>query len=530
MTKNALLFIAPLLTLVLCIFVIIERQPYCASWSDPTFCYLFNGLNIAIGYFKVGQVDHPGTPLQIFAAAAIRFFHLFSGDKDVVHDVIARPQWYLFRICIIQSVFISTCMYVAARMMLRFTGNIFYALLIQLTHVISFQALFFSQNLMTEFILVITGILLAPLFVAYTFSDKETGTKKLIIAALICGLMVAGKISSAPVVLLWLFILKSLRHAFIFILLSALSFLIWTIPAWHAASFFVTWLTNITTHTGTYGSGEEGFVIWKDFFDHLKFLLSDNRFFTGTLIVLLILIFERAVSHFKYKQITVFSGFKTLAAVLMVTALELFMVSKHFGAHYVIPVHMLVVPCWIIILKGRFKNFIEYYLKNKQPQVIAVCVVLSCSLLVKQAIQYSFYPKLEQPAIELLRQIGNKKYDVTLFVNTITAPLPQAALYFGVNYSGDCCNMYKQVMRKTYPPFYLLNNENTKLTGWDTEYKPEEVLNSTQTFLLYAPNDKFNIDSVKWSDANLQLDTILFSYINPSSNEELYLFKLKNMQ
>ena len=178
MNKRLLLLLFPIATLVISIFVVMEREPYYSCWSDPTYCYLFNGLNIASGHFKVGQVDHPGTPLQIFSGGAIKLFHFFSNDKNLVHDVLARPEWYLFRIGILQSIVVSFCMMIAGWMMMRFTQNIFYALIAQLTLIASFHALFFSQNLMTEFILACCGILLAPLLVQYTFDDKLTGTKK----------------------------------------------------------------------------------------------------------------------------------------------------------------------------------------------------------------------------------------------------------------------------------------------------------------------------------------------------------------
>src|SRR5690242_10406183 len=107
---------------------VVERVPFFSSWGDPTYSYLFNGLNIASGYFKVGQVDHPGTPLQWYSAGLIRLFHLFSSEKDIVRDVLAHPEWYLFRMGIVSSFIIALCVYLAGTLMMRFTQNIFYSL------------------------------------------------------------------------------------------------------------------------------------------------------------------------------------------------------------------------------------------------------------------------------------------------------------------------------------------------------------------------------------------------------------------
>ncbi|MEP7171699.1 MAG: hypothetical protein ABI855_20165, partial [Bacteroidota bacterium] len=151
----ALLLLTPLLALLLNIAIVTERNPFYSSWSDPTYDYMFNGLNLASGHLKAGHADHPGTPLQIYAGITIKVFHLFRSEKDIVKDVILNPEWYLYRMCITSCFLISLSIFFAGWFILRFTKNIFYAFLIQATHLISLRAIFFSQNLMTEFILVI---------------------------------------------------------------------------------------------------------------------------------------------------------------------------------------------------------------------------------------------------------------------------------------------------------------------------------------------------------------------------------------
>ncbi|MEO5569462.1 MAG: hypothetical protein ABIT08_05770, partial [Bacteroidia bacterium] len=79
--------------------IVIERNPFYSSWSDPTYDYLFNGLNLARGHLD-GHADHPGTPLQIYSGITIKFFHLFSNEDDIIKDVILRPEWYLFKMSI----------------------------------------------------------------------------------------------------------------------------------------------------------------------------------------------------------------------------------------------------------------------------------------------------------------------------------------------------------------------------------------------------------------------------------------------
>lgn len=142
--KNILfLLIIPLLTFFLNAAIVKEREPFFASWSDPTYDYLFNGLNIATGHLHVGHAPHPGTPLHIYTGVLIRLFHFFSSDENIIHDVFTNPEWYLYRIAITNCLLIFLSMFCAGVWMFRYSKNIFYALIIQLTHVVSLRALFF---------------------------------------------------------------------------------------------------------------------------------------------------------------------------------------------------------------------------------------------------------------------------------------------------------------------------------------------------------------------------------------------------
>ncbi|MFI5220595.1 MAG: hypothetical protein ACHQNT_14005, partial [Bacteroidia bacterium] len=247
--KNILfLLIIPLLTFLLNATIVKEREPFFASWSDPTYDYLFNGLSIATGYLQVGHAPHPGTPLHIYTGALIRFFHFFNEEENIIRDVISNPEWYLFRIAITNCILISLCMFYAGILMLRFSKNIFYALVIQLTHIVTLRAMFFSQNLMTEFVLVITGILLAPLLFIYTFSeDKKSFSKLLLIAGIITGVMIAGKLSSFSILILWLIIISGWKNRIYFLLTVTVMFLIFTIPAWKIADEFLGWIGSMVT-------------------------------------------------------------------------------------------------------------------------------------------------------------------------------------------------------------------------------------------------------------------------------------------
>lgn len=105
-TKNsistALTLIIPMLYLAWGIIVLLGFDPFFARSIDPEFPYLINGMNAGIPNFnRIGHVDHPGTPLQLFIGIVIRLTHLLSGKNSMVVDVLSRPQHYMMSISLV---------------------------------------------------------------------------------------------------------------------------------------------------------------------------------------------------------------------------------------------------------------------------------------------------------------------------------------------------------------------------------------------------------------------------------------------
>src|SRR5690349_12127221 len=72
------------------------RGPFwLARNQDPDYTYFLSGLTIADGGAP-GHVDHPGTPVQAVAAAAVRLLHPLLGEgPDAIEDALAHPEMYM---------------------------------------------------------------------------------------------------------------------------------------------------------------------------------------------------------------------------------------------------------------------------------------------------------------------------------------------------------------------------------------------------------------------------------------------------
>ena len=89
---NFIHFLIPIIVLGWGIFNLCMFDPFYSKSTDPEFPYLVNGLNCATFNFnRIGHIDYPGTPFQVFSGIVIRITHLISGQGNIAQDVFARP-------------------------------------------------------------------------------------------------------------------------------------------------------------------------------------------------------------------------------------------------------------------------------------------------------------------------------------------------------------------------------------------------------------------------------------------------------
>src|SRR6185369_15881557 len=98
----------------------------------PDYAYLFNGLNLVNGV-RPEHVDHPGTPVQLFAAGGIELANLGT-EKDVINEhVLAHAESYLKALNSGLVVAYSILLLLAGLLVWQKTGSVIAALLLQAT-------------------------------------------------------------------------------------------------------------------------------------------------------------------------------------------------------------------------------------------------------------------------------------------------------------------------------------------------------------------------------------------------------------
>src|ERR1700733_2281067 len=100
LSPKLFLFFLPVVYLILSVSLLIAWNSFYISRPDPAYAYLLNGVNLAGGHMEIGHTDHPGTPVQCFAAIVIFIKHLFTNNIPLYQDVLLHPESYLYAISI----------------------------------------------------------------------------------------------------------------------------------------------------------------------------------------------------------------------------------------------------------------------------------------------------------------------------------------------------------------------------------------------------------------------------------------------
>ena len=108
----------------------------CTYGFDPEYAYLMNGLMINNAY-HVGHVDNPGTTVQWYSAFVLRSVHLFRNSDDINKDVILNPDHYIEYGRKGLNILNSLMIFILGFFIYRFTGNLLYSFIIQITPFLS---------------------------------------------------------------------------------------------------------------------------------------------------------------------------------------------------------------------------------------------------------------------------------------------------------------------------------------------------------------------------------------------------------
>ncbi len=505
----------PLLFIITGFRVLNLFGPLSLRHGDPDYIYLLSGLSMGDLHLNVGHVDNPGTPLQIIVAIVTRIVHLFAGQGSYFDDILKRPDFYLSQVLhVIYILNGCTLFYVGYK-----TGQylkLFYIPVIQLTLMVSWVVFYNTTTVIPEVIMLVPVSLMFIMFLKlYKNNGCLSSYTDVLKVAAISALGVSIKLDYLPLVFLPVFLIRNWKRQLVYWPSVFVFFLIFAFPVLNRRFFFIEWVKGLITHSGKYGLGDQDFINWATFLANLKTLFSFYKVFYIALVILLIL-YLISLTGIKW-----FGKNKTrgniITGIILTAIIHTFIVSKHFGLLYMMPL-IYIFPL-IIILIIEIPGLKQIY--TGPVSFITATVIL-----------YFFFHTLNRnldwkvPQLttkqEISKEIRNYVNDSVFVI--IDQPynfyFHESPLLFGWFFQGNFRFKIKERYDVLYPGTYVYDNGKKKFFLWGDLFSLDEIFSRHNELFVFV-NDKskhwfhqqFINDSV-----SLQIDTL---YIHSTTKDKL---------
>lgn len=334
------IIILPGLYLIDYFYLIQANGPFYLTRVDPEYVYLLNGLNSAVFHFdRIGHIDHPGTPFQLFLGICIRAIHLIFGKGNILNDVLQDPELYLKGCSHILAILFSILILWAGKI-----GNKkgwIAGLILQSTPFLTTYIPDLSLRIMPDRFGFMLSFLILLLIVRNYVAEKGFARRSAVVIGLLSGLLCAVKIIFLPIIII---ALSAIVHKRIYVIGSVIfGFFLGILPVLNRLDVFNRFIGKVITHDGIYGAGNEQIINSDLFLQHVVYLIKLNpSLFTAFIlaIVTLILIFKERKSR---------PEFSLILGFLFATIIATIMVAKHYKEYYIINATITTGPMLFIL-------------------------------------------------------------------------------------------------------------------------------------------------------------------------------------
>lgn len=489
--KFGLLLFYPLLYLFIGIYFRILIGDLSLVSVDPDYVYFLSGVTISEGYFKVGHIDHPGTPLQYLIAVVLKVIYLFRKDANVtfIQDVFANSDLYLSVVNVILTFLVVISIFIAGKYVWRKTGSVLYGVLIQTIPFVQFVWYEMIGRIMPELLIPIPIIMLAAFLVGHLAEQKNKFDRKdLIILASIIAFGLSIKLTMISLVIIPLVIVKTWRSKLIFVALSVVLFLLFAIPVTLQIERFWQWTTDLFVHSGHYGGGEKNIIDIIAFKESFRRIIGLYKYFAYFIVFQLIslplffiLSFRKNISSAKIRM---------AIGVTLAIIVQALITAKHFAPHYFVPAVMLG-PLLLLLTIEIIKDFSSSskYLKFGA----GIFLLIFFGWHIKQQLLFVNYSS---------QGIGNhveSREETRHFIKTLEdesikiivsqdygCPLPEYALLFSTAWAANPLrNHFSEELAKLYPRTYQYTTWDDRFRFWGAPFIPDEIIEKNIPVYIY---------------------------------------------
>ena len=421
--------------------VLNNKVPFYINDVDPTYEYLFNGLNLT-NLDKPGHTDHPGTSLQILIALSILIIsfvrrNIFTTEKnfEANFDLIVNSESYIFYILIFLLVIhIFSIWYLSINMS---KNGIKYWFLFPFILIISGN--YFDQivSLKPESLyLPISNLLCAQIINLSKMNTNENRKRYIPLIGIIMGIGITNKILMVPFFLFFLIVLQ-MRDKLRFLVITGFTSLVIIIPV--KSILNIEWFFQIVFNPGRYGQEGNNKNLTQIPQEILELWIFNYP--------LVAICFGSIVSNIVINRGIYVKQNKIIFQLSMLIIIYTALIIKQVEYRDFIALSSITSVLLIIILSGnnRFTPTVHY---ESNKKLIPYLVIFAISIP-----SYNYLKQILSN-LETFSKIQEYKYSVdkNLTVGFYLSPHHAAGLMFGDLYYGP--RYYQNEISTLYPNYF----------------------------------------------------------------------------
>jgi hypothetical protein len=354
--KTTWVFLIPFITLLWSLYILWLSGPFYLSRIDPDYIYLLNGLNCAtLDFYRIGHIDHPGTPFQLLTGLFILITHWLIGQGPLVDDVISRPEMYLSSASLQLTLITAFIILWLGKLVMKNGNDVLGALIIQSSLVLNVFLIDLPNRYIPERMLALIVLMFTGFCFKHFYTENYSGRKYAIHSGILLGIGFVTKFNFLPILIIPLFLIAKMKDRLIYIITLVVTAVICFLPVHDKFSYFKGFVISLIKHDGLYGGGSQQVFNPDVFWHNVILIFRGNIPFTIVLGISLAIIVFLIIKPSIRKNLN--KEFLYSIALIFAAIIGALITAKHFKEHYIIPVISLTGFSVLILLKTGRKIF-----------------------------------------------------------------------------------------------------------------------------------------------------------------------------
>jgi hypothetical protein len=312
-------------------------------------------------------------------------------------------------------------------------------------------------------------------------SKDETANRLEWVLGIVAGVMVASKITSAPLVAMVIFPYRGYRRCAILLGVTGLSVIVSLIPILSVTPRLFSWFSSLATHTGTYGSGPVGFIDRQLYWNGLRALLESAKVLPWMIGIGLL----TGCASFLTRNKRIRSLGRWLLACALIEIISTCLIAKHASPHYLMPTMVAtgINIVLLILMVGEIRSRLMMGVV-----ILGIAFGLYCGCR-QAAAEYEFRmdsvrEQAKRPS-EVLGKVTDLagKHPIVEYYTVSSLPF---ALQMG---NGWARQRYAERLEKLYPNYFIFNIFNGQYMTFGHFIDPKVLYEKYEEIYLFGSTD-----------------------------------------